>query len=152
MRTPTQRWLLSLFAASLPAVSAFAQTPSVNAMRIDPSVQRERDATRLDILREERDREARELAAAQSEARRTPNAADIEQRIALHQQNLSSLDREIALARQPAGAIASGVAKQQRNDWLIRNEASSPIKTNDASPLSSLPPWLIPAVSTEAIP
>ena len=161
MRMPRRLWLLS-FLAGLLAAPAFAQSPDI--MHVDPAVQRERDATRQNILQDELAKETRELDAAQTELRNTEasratsdKVREITARVTLHRQNLSALEREISLAQRPAEQSPNFAirvtAKRQPDNWLIAGRQLATGEPNRSIrrrlPLADagagLPPWIIQA-------
>jgi hypothetical protein len=140
MRMPIRLWLLLSFTTGLSAISALGQVSayplaSQNSMRVDPSVQRERDITRMSILQDELAKETLELGTAETEwsnaqvARTPPNKVqDISARVTLHRQNVTALDREIGLTKNRAisavrndDLIETPTRSQRRqpDDWLI---------------------------------
>ena len=186
MRTPTRLWLLLSWLLSwLPSLFAapvFAQAPasplatppvSINIMRVDPAVQRERDTTRMGILQEELAKETGELAAAENEwhgaqASGAPSGKvqEITQRVTLHRQNVTALEREIALAERPANSAihstslrdsAGPVRGRQPDDWLIAGQRLSVVEQNSfrdslvrrrlplSEPSVIVPQWIIQA-------
>ena len=142
MRTPIHLWLLFSVAVG-PALTQAAPDP----MRIDPTVQRERDNTRMGILQDERAKEARELETAEADWRNaqvsraaSDKIQEIAARVALHRQNLAALEREIGLtqSKRPTDAAATGgspepafasivatARERQPDDWLIVRQSSS---------------------------
>jgi hypothetical protein len=131
MRTPTVLCLL----LSLTAGPSPAQVPaSAGSWRVDPAVQRERDATRKSILEDELAAQAKLFLEAHAElrearAQRLPRAKaeDIVERLDLHRRNIAELGREIARAvGDVAGSGGSKRAVERIGDyWLIPGQATS---------------------------
>ncbi|AJP48607.1 hypothetical protein PG1C_09445 [Rugosibacter aromaticivorans] len=178
MRMPIRLWLLFSFTTGLSATSAFGQVSayplaSQNSMRVDPSVQRERDTTRMSILQDELAKETRELGTAETEWRnaqvaRTPpdKVQDISARVTLHRQNVTALEREIGLVKNRPVSIARNddlvetptrSRTRQPDDWLIfrpqlpepdQNAAPKVLVRRRlplAAPTVSQPQWIIQA-------
>jgi hypothetical protein len=132
MRTPTALCLLlSLTAGPSPAQ---VMAPA-GGWRVDPAVQRERDATRKSILDDELASQAKLYLDAHAElrearAQRLPRAKaeDIVERLDLHRRNIAELGREIA--RTVGDVTGSRGSKREvervTDNWLISGQANSP--------------------------
>ena len=113
-----------------------AQVPGpTSAMRVDPALQRERDTTRMSILRDELAKESRELANSENDLhsfQTSQTSSDKFQgataRVTLHRQNLISLEREIALVKSPVNPattsrevkeVSTSPQGRQPDNWLI---------------------------------
>lgn len=164
MRTPIVLCLL----LSLTAGSSPAQVPaSAGGWRVDPAIQRERDATRKSILDDELAAQAKLFFDAHAELReaqalRLPRAKaeDIVERLDLHRRNIAELGREIA--RTEGDVTTSGGPKRTvervLDNWLIPGQANSPGGLDSAPRLAprdplptrnpeerGRPEWIIPA-------
>lgn len=149
MRTP----ILLLAALSIVAGSAYGQTIAAQALlRVDPTVQRQRDQTRTAILQDEVVAEALSLAEAQallrSDAVRTDARAAQEatKRIARHRQNISELARELAQADRQ-GALAARSSPAAGNVTRAAVDQMPPAFAEPAPPrrnvTGTVPEWLI---------
>ena len=172
MRTQTVLCLLLNFAVG----PAGAQPPvPLDAMRVDPAVQRDRDGTREAILESELAAEAKQLVDTLAELRDAKslraspgNIDDIAERLARHRRNISELGREIALVERQSDSTNRNTDSAERrgtDSWLIHGRpplTESPEVVSAARPRRSLqspdgderrrPGWIIPANEAKTIP
>jgi hypothetical protein len=153
MRTPTVLCLL----LSLGFSGAQAQVAgSTSGWRVDPAMQRERDAARKSILEDELASEARQFTDARAEmreaqARRVPVAKteEIAVRLDRHRRNMVELGREIARVEGDIGntGAAKRAAGRTPDNWLVPGHAAAPADVDSAPSASAQqrrPEWVIP--------